>query len=186
MTRRVRGRLGWAAGVAATLVSLLVGCASDPDHEPRPSDDEPRASDDEPRASDVDDAAGDDRIRGEVVAVSDVVGEPDAPVSEGWVLAVPEDRVEELWTASDRDAPRPESLPYWNPTLPAAIVDELDAVVVEVDDDGSFVLDVTPGPHLVCLLERPDPLLPFGCDLGTLEPDSPVRLTAGEGGIRLE
>jgi hypothetical protein len=124
-------------------------------------------------------------VRGTAVAVSDVVGEPEAAITEGWVLAVPEAQLPELWATAGGDAPAAADLPYWNPNLPSSTVEELGATLVAVDGDGSFLLDVPAGGYLVCLLERDDPLVPFGCDQAALDPDVPTRLAAGEGGIRV-
>jgi hypothetical protein len=130
--------------------------------------------------------ASGEAIRGRAVAVSDVVGDPESAITEGWVLTVPESALERLWEASDREPPADLDLPYWNATLPAAAVEEIGASVVEVGADGSFVLEIPAGRYLVCLLERDDPIVPFGCDHADLDPATPFRLTAGEGGIRVE
>jgi hypothetical protein len=125
-------------------------------------------------------------IAGEVVAVSDVVGEPESSVTHGWVLAVPEARVQELWEASDRPPPQSDELPYWSASIPRSVIDELAAALVALDRDGAFVVDAPPGPYLLCLLERIDPVVPFGCDEVMLTSGDRVRITVGEGGVRLD
>jgi hypothetical protein len=125
-------------------------------------------------------------IAGEVVAVSDVVGEPESSVTHGWVLAVPDARAQELWEASDRPPPQPDELPYWNASIPRSVVDELAAALVALDRDGAFAVDAPPGPYLLCLLERIEPVIPFGCDEVMLTSGDHVRVTVGEGGVRLD
>jgi hypothetical protein len=125
-------------------------------------------------------------IAGEVVAVSDVAGEPESSVTNGWVLAVPDARVQELWEASDRPPPQPDELPYWNASIPRSVIDELAAALVALDRDGAFAVDVPPGSYLLCLLERIDPVVPFGCDEVMLTSGVHVRVTVGEGGVRLD
>jgi hypothetical protein len=125
-------------------------------------------------------------IAGEVVAVSDVVGEPESSVTHGWVLAVPDARAQELWEASDRPPPPPDELPYWNASIPRSVVDELAATLVALDPDGAFAVDAPPGPYLLCLLERIEPVIPFGCDEVTLTSGAHVRVTVGEGGVRID
>jgi hypothetical protein len=127
-----------------------------------------------------------DGVRGTAVAVSDVVGDPASAITDGWVLAVPEPALEGLLEASDQDLPTDLDLPYWNPTLPAAAVDEAGAAVVEVGPNGAFVLQVPTGRYLVCLLERDDPIVPSGCQRAELDPAVAFRVTAGEGGVRVE
>jgi hypothetical protein len=125
-------------------------------------------------------------ITGEVVAVSDVVGEPESSVTHGWVLTVPDARVQEMWEASDRPPPLPDELPYWNASIPRSVIDELAAALVALDRDGSFTVDAPPGPSLLCLLERIDPVIPFGCDEVMLTSGDHLRVTVGEGGVRLD
>jgi hypothetical protein len=107
-----------SAVAAAALVSAAAACAA-------PSDPQP-----------IDPGS----VAGEVVAVSDVVGEPESSVTHGWVLAVPDARVQELWEASDRPPPQPGELPYWNASIPRSVVDELAAALVALDRDGSFTV----------------------------------------------
>jgi hypothetical protein len=44
-------------------------------------------------------------------------GDPEATLGEGWILAVPETQVGELWDAAGAGEPAAVDLPYWNPTL---------------------------------------------------------------------
>jgi hypothetical protein len=127
-----------------------------------------------------------DGVRGTAVAVSDVVGDPASAITDGWVMAVPEPALEGLLAATDQAPPKDLDLPYWSPTLPAIAVDEAGAAVVEVGPNGAFVLQVPAGPYLVCLLERDDPVVPFGCHRAHLDPAVTFRVTAGEGGVRVE
>jgi hypothetical protein len=166
----VHTRVGWSATIGLLLLAALSGaCGGDTETG--------RAV--PPNAEEAD-------VRGQAVAVSDVVGDPDSAITDGWVMAVPEEALEDLWEAPQREPPDPLDLPYWNPTLPATVAEETDAALVEVSSDGSFVLAIPAGSYLVCLLERDDPVVPFGCDHADLDPGTPFRLTAGEAGIRVE
>lgn len=164
---------GLVAGVALAFVVLVScdGAGTDPPSEASPTPPEPVRG-----------------MRGEVVAVSDVQGEGERPLRDGFVLAVPVDHAEDLWTAGDRGTPLPHELPYWNPRLPLSAVEEATAALAPLDDDGAFALDAAPGPYLVCLSldEIEDPLRLWGCEEATLDHGAVLRLTWGEGGLQLD
>ncbi|WP_225753068.1 hypothetical protein [Actinotalea sp. Marseille-Q4924] len=125
-----------------------------------------------------------DGVVGTVWSVSDVSGTRDTRVPEGWVVALPAERLRDLLDVAG-DGHMERDLPYLQLTVPAGTLDTLGGTVVEVDGRGRFRVDVTGDTVLCRLPEHPSgrPTTLRGCDRADLAGGTVVRMTWGEGGL---
>jgi len=127
---------------------------------------------------------GDDGLSGRLVGVDDAGG-GDHDLGGGWVVAVPEDRSDELWSPQGR----PDDLAHARVELDESALSALGGARAEVTDSGGFRLDAPAGPALVCWevpTERDDLMRSRGCHSLDVPADGSLRATWGEGGFFVE
>ncbi|MEP7763229.1 hypothetical protein [Sanguibacter sp. 25GB23B1] len=120
-------------------------------------------------------------MTGTYVGVSDT-GRPDYRADDGTFLVIPGVKVRDVWP----DDAAPDEGPVFSdfyPTLDLdALADDFGAVLVEVEPNGRFRINVPAGPAVVCLLAE--------AVIGCVEIDLPVsghlRVSRGEGGFYIE
>lgn len=124
-------------------------------------------------------------LRGEVVAEDDT-GFPDRPAGGGWIIAVPESRVRDLWRDLGLEGPNVNDLRYSGFPVDRTLIEKLKGAMVGVDENGSFVLDAN-GPHLVCRIP-PENKGAFtqGCGVLDLPETGELDVRVGEGGFFVE
>lgn len=121
-------------------------------------------------------------VTGKLVGQSDV-GLPDGALGHGTFLVVPGVTVHDLWpdVAGPGDGP---VFQYIAPTLDVdALVEDVHAVLVEVQPDGRFRINAPAGPAVVCLLEASSIV---GCVEIDLPERGSLRAARGEGGFFIE
>jgi hypothetical protein len=124
-------------------------------------------------------------LSGTVRAVSDVEGLPELTQGGGWVVAVPLEAVDGLWTEEGVAELPDRELPHlWTP-LSRTAVEAAGGSVAQVDGDGRFRLEAGPGERLVCLLvEAAGTEQTRGCRRVDLPESGELRLKTGEGGLQ--
>ncbi|WP_143162608.1 hypothetical protein [Couchioplanes caeruleus] len=91
--------------------------------------------------------AGDDGLAGTAVVVSDM-GMSDSPIDEGWIIAVPADTLDDLWTAADVQPVDQTAMRYMSVPLSRDQATRAGGEIAPLDDDGEFVLP--PGSAITC------------------------------------
>lgn len=113
----------------------------------------------------------------------DDTGLPDHALDEGTLLVIPSAVVVDVWP----EVASPDQGPVYYNIHPRIDLDELaedfDAVLVEVQPNGRFRINVESGPAVVCLLES---VVVIGCVELELPERGSLRASRGEGGFFIE
>lgn len=125
-----------------------------------------------------------DGLVGSLVAVDDT-GLSDTPISDGWIVAVPQARGGDRWALGGLQV-EPTDIGHVGFEVDEAALGGLDAAVAAVDRRGHFRLDAPPGPSVVCQLrptDRPGRMLTMGCAAFDVPDAGRVEASFGEGGF---
>ncbi|MEV6598591.1 hypothetical protein AB0M36_17195 [Actinoplanes sp. NPDC051346] len=127
-------------------------------------------------------STGDNGLTGTAVVLDDT-GLSDSPIEEGWIIAVPEAAVDDLWSAAGV-AP-PEDMPHANIPLSRDQVTRAGGVIAPLDREGRFALPAKEGGYLLCRLKQTESggERTRGCGVLTLPAAGKLRITDGEGGF---
>ena len=170
MQRLTRVPQGWL--ILGCLSLLLVTCQ-------RLTSEQPPT----PSTTPPPDSVGSARVKGVVIAESDVRGQPDEPLSNQLILAIPHTGFQ---TITDDDTP-PRFLSVRLETRPEGMV------TTRTDAQGRYRLSLPPGEFALCLAYPEDtsgsapPLLIRGCGMLTVTAGSErtVNISSGLGEILL-
>lgn len=125
-----------------------------------------------------------DGVVGTVWSVSDVSGIPDARATDGGVLALPDDALDDVLALAGPGSLE-RDLGYAGFTAPAEAIRELGGTTAELDSHGRFRLAVT-GDVLLCRTGRAvadGQVRVRGCARTAVAGGDVVRVTTGEGGL---
>jgi hypothetical protein len=125
--------------------------------------------------------------------VSDVAGAAPRPLT-GDVLFVPDDQVATMLTNAEADPTAAGGLAYVSFTAENALLERYQVEVRPIADDGTFTVPAPLGPTLICLANSfpgqtsGAPYAVNGCAEvpDPVNADTQLRLTFGEGGVRVE
>jgi hypothetical protein len=121
-------------------------------------------------------------LTGKVVSASDVTGQPDVPLPNQMILAVPIENASEILGITSK-IPTNQELRFWASDLPhkdPAIVSTLS------DASGNYVLILTPGEYILCVAdsEKSPPDFPAtirGCGRVVVQPGVLRRVDISRG-----
>jgi len=127
-------------------------------------------------------------LTGQVISASDVTGQPDIPLPDQMVLAVPIEKAEEILGTTSQ-SPTDKELRFWVAGLP-----QKDPAIASTltNTSGNYVLILPPGEYILCVADSekspPDfPATTRGCGRVEIQPGSlhHVDISRGFGEILL-
>lgn len=112
-------------------------------------------------------------ITGQVVAASDVAGQPDVPLADQLVLAIPTESAPRL-LGLDPAGLTQENLRFLHTTIDSP---ESQITTTLTDNDGNYSLELPPDEYVICLADADSP--PAGFPVNT-RGCGPVTVTSAE------
>ncbi|KAE8764048.1 hypothetical protein [Georgenia thermotolerans] len=123
---------------------------------------------------------------GTAIVVQDVEGLGSQPIDEGWVIAIPTDRIGQVLTDLPEDQLSEPHLQHVTTPVATEDVRTAGGSVGELDG-GRFTLEIEAREYFACLVrDTGQGQHTSGCDLVDLPATGTLELTTGEGGVRVE